>query len=65
MKFIIPSSLLALATSAVAMPTAQPEKRATPKIYLAGDSTMAKAGGGSGTEGASRSCMIIFMVLCG
>ncbi|KAK7721525.1 Rhamnogalacturonan acetylesterase [Botryosphaeria dothidea] len=51
MKFIIPSSLLALATSAVAMPTAQPEKRATPKIYLAGDSTMAKAGGGSGTEG--------------
>ncbi|EOD47096.1 Rhamnogalacturonan acetylesterase [Neofusicoccum parvum] len=54
MKFIIPSSLLALAASAAALPTdqsAQTEKRATPKIYLAGDSTMAKAGGGAGTEG--------------
>ncbi|EKG19189.1 hypothetical protein MPH_03559 [Macrophomina phaseolina MS6] len=45
--------MLALAASAVAMPTgsAPNEKRATPKIYLAGDSTMAKSGGGSGTEG--------------
>ncbi|OJD38613.1 rhamnogalacturonan acetylesterase [Diplodia corticola] len=54
MKFIISSSVLALATAAAALPTeksAQNEKRATPKIYLAGDSTMANNGGGSGTAG--------------
>ncbi|KAF2145520.1 carbohydrate esterase family 12 protein [Aplosporella prunicola CBS 121167] len=28
-----------------------PTKRATPKIHMAGDSTMAKGGGGSGTQG--------------
>jgi rhamnogalacturonan acetylesterase len=27
------------------------EKRATPTVYLAGDSTMAKGGGGTSTQG--------------
>jgi len=40
-----------LASTAIASPT-QPEKRATPKVYLAGDSTMALGGGGSGTQGS-------------
>jgi len=41
-----------LATLALAAPADEsPVKRATPKLYLAGDSTMAKGGGGSGTDG--------------
>lgn len=47
MKFFtfIPTILLSLA---IAAPS---EKRATPHVYLAGDSTMALGGGGSGTQG--------------
>jgi rhamnogalacturonan acetylesterase len=44
----------ALATVAVAAPVENYEERATtatPKVYLAGDSTMALGGGGTGTEG--------------
>lgn len=39
-----------LASLVVASPT-EYSKRATPKVYLAGDSTMALGGGGSGTQG--------------
>lgn len=55
MKYIVASSALALAASVVALPAGQVQKRATPTIYLAGDSTMAKAGGGAGTEGTLTS----------
>jgi rhamnogalacturonan acetylesterase len=44
----------ALATVAVAAPVENYEERtttATPKVYLAGDSTMALGGGGTGTQG--------------
>ncbi|TBU46251.1 SGNH hydrolase [Dichomitus squalens] len=53
MKLFVVALLPALVASAAARP--QPdgtfEKRATPTVYLAGDSTMAKGGGGTGTEG--------------
>jgi len=43
---------IAVATLALAAPADESMvKRATPKLYLAGDSTMAKGGGGSKTEG--------------
>lgn len=41
-------SLLALASTAISAPSGGIEKRA-PTVYLAGDSTMAKANGGAGT----------------
>lgn len=41
-------SLLALASTAFSAPSGSIEKRA-PTVYLAGDSTMAKASGGAGT----------------
>lgn len=41
----------ALAIAVVAAPAETIEKRATPKVYLAGDSTMALGGGGTGTQG--------------
>lgn len=41
----------ALAIAALAAPAKEIEKRATPNIYLAGDSTMALGGGGTGTQG--------------
>lgn len=44
----IPALLAALASAA---PAEEIEKRATPTIYMAGDSTMALGGGGSGTNG--------------
>ncbi|MAD85518.1 MAG: hypothetical protein CL912_21370 [Deltaproteobacteria bacterium] len=43
-----PALLAALASAA---PAEEIEKRATPTIYMAGDSTMAVGGGGSGTNG--------------
>ncbi|KAH9924622.1 SGNH hydrolase [Epithele typhae] len=53
MKLSAFSLLAALIAGAAAAPTqdAPLAKRATPKVYLAGDSTMAKGGGGSGTDG--------------
>ncbi len=48
-------SFLALLPTLIAGATALPQtsetlaKRAAPKVYLAGDSTMAKNGGGAGT----------------
>ncbi|EHK96100.1 hypothetical protein M7I_8213 [Glarea lozoyensis 74030] len=51
MKPPFTSSILALATVAAAAPTDERlEARATPTVYLAGDSTMAKGGGGAQTE---------------
>lgn len=47
---LVSAAMAAMATLALAAP-ADVEKRATPKVILAGDSTMAKGGGGSGTEG--------------
>ncbi|KAH6664574.1 carbohydrate esterase family 12 protein [Halenospora varia] len=41
----------ALAGLALAAPVEEIEKRATPTLYLIGDSTMAKGGGGTGTQG--------------
>ena len=41
--------VLALVSTVVAAPNALPNR--TPTVYLAGDSTMAKGGGGSGTQG--------------
>ena len=56
MKFSVSALLPALIAGATALPksTEQLAKRAAPKVYLAGDSTMAKNGGGAGTgtEGA-------------
>ncbi|TVY25853.1 Rhamnogalacturonan acetylesterase [Lachnellula hyalina] len=50
-SFYLPLSA-ALATLSIALPTDEAiTKRATPIVYLAGDSTMAKGGGGTGTEG--------------
>lgn len=43
--------LSALAVAALAAPTKDIAKRATPKVYLAGDSTMALGGGGTETQG--------------
>jgi rhamnogalacturonan acetylesterase len=43
----------ALAATAIAAPAEDIEKRATPNVYLAGDSTMALGGGGTGTQGIS------------
>jgi rhamnogalacturonan acetylesterase len=40
-----------LAVTAVTAPTEELEKRATPTVYLVGDSTMALGGGGTGTQG--------------
>ena len=40
---------LALVSTAVAAPNAL--SKYTPTVYLAGDSTMAEGGGGSGTQG--------------
>ncbi len=45
-----PALLAALASAA---PAEDVQKRATPTLYLVGDSTMAKGGGGSGTNGIS------------
>lgn len=45
--------LPALAAAALAAPAEHAEKRATPHVYLAGDSTMALGGGGTGTQGTS------------
>jgi rhamnogalacturonan acetylesterase len=54
MKPSFTSSILAFAAIAVAAPTDERlEARAAPTVYLAGDSTMAKGGGGSQTEGIS------------
>lgn len=50
--FALSASMATLATSAPADKVT--EKRATPTVYLAGDSTMAKGGGGTSTEGLSR-----------
>ena len=45
---------LVLASMAFAAPTREMNARATgPTVYLAGDSTMALGGGGSGTQGQS------------
>lgn len=41
--------VLALVSTVVAVPNALPNR--TPIVYLAGDSTMAEGGGGSGTQG--------------
>jgi hypothetical protein len=41
--------VLALVSTIVAAPNALPNR--TPTVYLAGDSTMAEGGGGSGTQG--------------
>ena len=47
-------SLTFLTATMAAVSSASPAglgKRATPKVYMAGDSTMALNGGGSGTQG--------------
>ncbi|TVY16649.1 Rhamnogalacturonan acetylesterase, partial [Lachnellula arida] len=50
-SFYLPLSA-ALATLSTASPTGEAiTKRATPTVYLAGDSTMALGGGGTGTQG--------------
>jgi len=50
-SFYLPLSAV-LATLSTAAPTDEVmAKRATPKVYLAGDSTMALGGGGTGTQG--------------
>jgi len=52
MKYSYTWLTLAMASLAMAAPADENlEKRATPTVYLAGDSTMAKGGGGTGTEG--------------
>lgn len=52
MKSFSSRLVLALASLAIATPVEENIlKRATPNVYLAGDSTMAKGGGGSGTDG--------------
>lgn len=43
--------LSALAVAALAAPAEDIEKRATPNVYLVGDSTMALGGGGTSTQG--------------
>jgi rhamnogalacturonan acetylesterase len=48
--YLLPVMLVAIA---VAAPSSDIAKRATPHVYLAGDSTMALGGGGSGTQGNS------------
>jgi len=48
--FLVPLPVL-LAAQAVAAPSEDISKRATPHVYLAGDSTMALGGGGTGTQG--------------
>jgi hypothetical protein len=52
MKFLEAGLAAALATIASGAPAQNEAKRATtPKVYLAGDSTMALGGGGTGTQG--------------
>lgn len=55
---IMKSSYIAMPTALVAVALAAPQfensKRALPKLYLAGDSTMALGGGGTGTQGTSN-----------
>lgn len=53
MKYSFAAIPAVLATLAFAAPAENIEKRATPTVYLAGDSTMALGGGGSGTQGES------------
>jgi rhamnogalacturonan acetylesterase len=53
--FYLPLPAL-LAAIAVAAPSEEISKRATPNVYLAGDSTMALGGGGTGTQGSSTYC---------
>ena len=54
MKPLYTTLSAALAATALAAPVEDIEKRATPKVYLAGDSTMALGGGGSGTQGEAQ-----------
>lgn len=51
MRFSFALILLAVAARVWATPIL--EERAAPKIYLAGDSTMAPGGGGKGTNGTA------------
>lgn len=54
MKSLVLYLAATLAELASAAPTELSlTKRATPTVYLAGDSTMALGGGGSGTQGTS------------
>ena len=54
MKSFVAGLAAALATIASAAPPQNEAKRATtPKVYLAGDSTMALGGGRAGTQGMS------------
>lgn len=46
-NFLVSAAMAAISTAS----PAEIERRATPKVYLAGDSTMALGGGGSGTQG--------------
>lgn len=58
MKFLFATSAL-LVSLAIAAPAEVVEKRATPTLYLVGDSTMAKGGGGTVTQGQPRpQCLI-------
>jgi len=52
MKSFYATLSAALATLALAAPAEELSKR-TPTLYLAGDSTMALGGGGTGTQGNS------------
>ena len=59
MKAIYCTLFAALATLALAAPADETvSKRATPKVYLAGDSTMASGGGGTSTQGTYRSRLL-------
>jgi len=51
MKYFYVTASAVLAVLAQAAPSEEISKRATPTIYLAGDSTMALGGGGTGTQG--------------
>ena len=50
MKFSLLTLLPTLVASVAGLPAENLEKRASPKVYLAGDSTMARNGGGAGTN---------------
>lgn len=65
MKFSVLALLPALITTVTSLPAESLEKRATPILYLAGDSTMARGGGGSGTgtDGRCSSCPASFIFM--
>ena len=59
-SFLVAAAVFA--TAALAAPAQDLVRRAGPTVYMAGDSTMAPGGGGSGTDGEPSTSDFAVMV---